>query len=303
MKPPPFEYVAAASTEEALEALAEHGWEAKPLAGGQSLIPMLNFRLARPGVLVDLNGTPELAGLEATAEGGLRIGAMTRQREAERSALVRERAPLLAEVLPWVAHPQIRNRGTVGGSAAHADPAAELPAALLALDARFHLRSAAGERAVGATEFFAGLFTTALAPDELLVAIQIPAAPQGATWAFDEVARRHGDYAMAGVAAALSVDGDGVCRDARLAYVNVGPAPMLSEAGAGTLVGERPSEARLAEAARAAAADLDPPADVHATSAYRRHLAEVLGRRVLARAFARAAAAAEGPGPRPPGAS
>ncbi len=288
MKPPPFEYAAPETVEEALETLGEGGFDAKPLAGGQSLIPMLNFRLARPAILVDLNGVDELAGLEAGEDGGLWIGAMARQREAERSPLVAERAPLLAEVLPWVAHPQIRNRGTMGGSAAHADPAAELPAALLALDARFVARGPDGERTLGAGDFFAGLFTTALEPDELLVAIELPPPPAGSGWAFAEVARRHGDYALAGAAALVSVDPDGSCREARLAFVNAGPVPLLSGEVAQVAVGERPSEALFAEAAEAAAAALDPPADIHATSAYRRHLAGVLARRVLAEAFARA---------------
>lgn len=290
MKPPPFDYLAPASLEEALGALAEHGLDAKPLAGGQSLVPMLNFRLARPGVLVDLNGIEELTGLSPAEDGGLRIGAMARQREAERSRLVRERAPLLSEALPWVGHPQIRNRGTVGGSAAHADPAAELPAVLLALDARLRLRSAGGDREVGGPDFFTGLFTTALEPDELLVAIEVPPPPPGAGWAFEEVARRHGDYALAGVAAAVELDGNGTCRAARVAYVNAGATPLLSEAAAEALLGERPSEELLAEAAEAAAVALEPPEDVHATAAYRRHLARVLTRRVLGLAFRRAGA-------------
>lgn len=292
MKPPPFEYVAPSSVEEAVAALAEAGPDAKPLAGGQSLIPMLNFRLARPGVLVDLNGVEELAGIEAAEDGGLRIGAMTRQRAAERSRLVAERAPLLAEALPWVAHPQIRNRGTVGGSAVHADPAAELPAVLLALAARFVARGPEGERALGAEAFFLGLFTTALAPDELLVAVELPPLPAGAGCGFAEIARRHGDYALAGAAAAVELDGEGVCRRARVAFVNAGPVPLLSEPAAEALEGERPSEARVAEAARAATEALDPPEDVHATPAYRRHLAGVLARRALARAFAGAGEAA-----------
>lgn len=290
MKPPPFEYMAAGSTEEALAALTEHGWDAKPLAGGQSLIPMLNFRLARPALLVDLEALEELAGVEPTPDGGLKIGAMTRQRVAERSELVRERAPLLAELLPWVAHPQIRNRGTLGGSAAHADPAAELPAAFLALEARFHLRSSGAAREIAADAFFVGPFTTVLEPDELLVAIQLPPPVPDAGWAFDEVARRHGDYALVGAAAAVRVDHEGVCRGARLAYVNAGAVPLLAPQVAEALLGERPSPARLADTAREAADALDPPEDVHATAAYRRHLAEVLGRRVLDRAFARAAA-------------
>lgn len=288
MKPPPFRYSAPDTLEEALEVLEEGGFEARPLAGGQSLIPMLNFRLARPEILVDLNGIDELAGIEGDGNGGLRIGAMTRQRAAERSSLVAERAPLLAEALPWVAHPQIRNRGTVGGSAAHADPAAELPAALLALDARFVAEGPGGQRSLAASDFFAGLFTTALEPDELLVAIEVPAPAPGAGWAFEEVARRHGDYALVGAAAGVAVDEAGSCREARLAFVNAGAVPLLATEAAAVLAGERASDALLAEAVEAARAGLEPPEDVHASSAYRRHLAGVLARRVLERAFQRA---------------
>lgn len=288
MKPPPFRYAAPDTLEEALEVLEQGGFDARPLAGGQSLIPMLNFRLARPEILVDLNGIDELAGIDADGDGGLRIGAMTRQRAAERSPLVAERAPLLAEALPWVAHPQIRNRGTVGGSAAHADPAAELPAAFLALDARFVAEGPGGRRSLGASDFFCGLFTTALGPDELLVAIELPAPPSRAGWAFEEVARRHGDYALVGAAAVVAVDGAGSCREARLAFVNAGPVPLLATEAAAVLAGERPSEDLLAEAVETARAALEPPEDVHASAEYRRQLAGVLARRVLERAFERA---------------
>ncbi|MFQ5680409.1 MAG: FAD binding domain-containing protein, partial [Gemmatimonadota bacterium] len=238
MKPPPFEYFAPDTPEEALGLLVEHGYDAKPLAGGQSLIPMLNFRLASPAVLVDLNRIGSLAGIEPGEDGGLWIRAMTRQREAERSPLVAERAPLLAEAMSHVAHPQIRNRGTVGGSAAHADPAAELPAVLLALKARLRIRGAEGERVLPAAEFFAGLFTTALGPEELLVAVEIPPPAPGWGWAFEEVARRHGDYALVGVAAGVRIGEAGRCEEARLAYVNGGPgAGAAPGAGAGGVGG------------------------------------------------------------------
>lgn len=298
MKPPPFEYLAPDSVEEALAALAEHGFDAKPLAGGQSLVPMLNFRLARPAVLVDLNGLQELEGVEVSGDGGVRMGAMTRQRVLERSPLVAERAPLVAEAAPHVAHPQIRNRGTVGGSVAHADPAAEIPAVLLALDASFLVRGPGGERWIPAGDFFLGLFTTALESDELLVGLEIPTSPPGSGWAFEEVARRHGDYALAGIAAVVRMDGAGRCETARLVYVNAGPVPMeATEAGA-LLSGEEPRAEAIRAAAEAAAAGLDPPADVHASVEYRRHLARVLTQRALERAFRRADGAR--PGPRPP---
>src|SRR5262245_47941340 len=177
MKPAPFEYFSPTNREEALSLLAEYTGEAKPLAGGQSLVPSMNFRLAQPSILVDLNGITDLFGIEAASDGGLRIGAMTRQRSVERSPLVAERAPLIAEAMPHIAHPQIRNRGTFGGSLAHADPAAELPALAVALDARLRVQSSNGERVIPASEFFLGLFTTLLEPDELLVEVEIPPLP------------------------------------------------------------------------------------------------------------------------------
>ena len=200
MKPAPFVYYAPRSLPEALALLAEHG-DAKPLAGGQSLIPAMNFRLAQPAALVDLNGVPELAFVREEAEGGeLRLGALTRHRTLETHPLVRQRAPLLAETMPHVAHPQIRTRGTVGGSLAHADPAAELPAVMTTLGARFRVQGPAGERWVAAGEFFTGLFATVLEPGELVVEIAVPALAPRTGWAFDEVARRHGDYALVGAA-------------------------------------------------------------------------------------------------------
>jgi aerobic carbon-monoxide dehydrogenase medium subunit len=287
LKPPPFEYHAPDTIDEALALLAEHGDEAKPLAGGQSLIPVLNFRLARPAVLVDLN---RIAGLGEIAEldGGIGIGALVRQRAAERSALVQQRAPLLAAALPHVAHPQIRTRGTIGGSLAHADPAAELPAVMLALEATFTLRRSTAERRLSAASFFTGLFATALEPDELLVAVAVPATPARGGWAFAEVARRHGDYALLGVAAHVQLDGAGTCSGARLAYVNAGPGPQRARAAEALLAGERPTAALFAAVAEAAAGELKPGTDVHASAAYRRQLARVLTRRVLARAVEQA---------------
>jgi aerobic carbon-monoxide dehydrogenase medium subunit len=292
MKPAPFEYHRPDSVDEALALLAEHGYDAKLLAGGQSLVPAMNFRLAAPAVLIDLNRIPGLDGL-AEAEGGLRIGAMVRQRAAERSPLVASRAALLAETLPYVAHAQIRNRGTIGGSIAHADPAAELPAVMLALDARFHLRGPNGTRVVAAGDFFTGLFGTALEAEEMLVEVEIPPAAPRTGWAFDEVSRRHGDYALAGIAATVQVDDAGRCTGARIALLSVGDGPVLAAEAAAALVGSEPSDAAIRAAAEAAAQrDIDPPGDIHASPAYRRQLTDVLVRRVLPRAFARAAAGA-----------
>ena len=291
MKPAPFEYHRPATLDEALALLAARGGDAKPLAGGQSLIPAMNFRLARPAALIDLNRVAALAYLRAAsrAAGGLAIGAMTRQREAERHPLVQRAAPLLAEALPFVAHPQIRNRGTVGGSLAHADPAAELPAVMVALDARLAARSHGGARSIRASEFFTGLFGTALAPDELLVEVELSPLPPRSGTAFLEVARRHGDYALVGVAVVVTLDERGRCTGARIALLSVGGGPVLAAEAARTLAGETRSTELLRAAADAAATrDIDPASDIHASAAYRRSLAAVLTRRALARAFERA---------------
>jgi carbon-monoxide dehydrogenase medium subunit len=288
MKPAPFEYHRPESTDEALARLAEHGYDAKLLAGGQSLVPAMNFRLAQPAVLIDLNRIRPLDYV-AQVNGGLRIGAMTRQATVERHPLVAAHAPLLAETLPFVAHAQIRNRGTVGGSIAHADPAGELGAVMLALGARFYLRGPNGTRDVAASEFFTGLFGTALEADEMLTEVEIPAAAPRTGWAFDEVSRRHGDYALAGLAAAVEVDGDGRCTAARIALLGVSDAPVLAQEAAAALVGQAPTEDAVRAAAEAASQrDIDPPGDIHASPAYRRQLTDVLVRRVLPRAFARA---------------
>jgi carbon-monoxide dehydrogenase medium subunit len=236
MKPPPFEYAAPSSLPEALEWLEQVGFDARPLAGGQSLIPMMNFRLARPAVLVDLNGVDALAFLHRSDDGALRIGAMTRQRAVERSDVVARSAPLLREALGHVAHPQIRNRGTIGGSLAHADPASELPAVMQALGARFRVESSDGGRWIPAADFFLGPFMAALGPGELLVEIEVPARSNGDGWAFEEVARRAGDYALTGVAAQVRVDAAGVCTSAALAYVNAAATTVLAPSASAKLL-------------------------------------------------------------------
>lgn len=287
MKPARFDYVRAATLEAALAALAARD-DAKPLAGGQSLIPAMNFRLAAPGALVDLNGLGELAGI-AASNGGLRIGALTRHAAIERDPLVRARAPLLAEAMAHVAHPQIRNRGTIGGSLAHADPAAELPAVILALGAELVLRRTAGERRLPAGQFFTGLFATALGPGELITAIELPASPPRAGWAFEEFARRHGDYALVGVAVLVALDPAGRCDEARIALLSVGDGPVLASRAMERLRGSALDEAGIREAAELVATEeIQPPSDIHASEAYRRQLARVLTRRALARAAARA---------------
>jgi aerobic carbon-monoxide dehydrogenase medium subunit len=291
MKPAPFEYEAPESLPAALSLLARYGGEAKLLAGGQSLVPVLNFRLAQPAVLIDLNRLPDLGFVRRSAAGGLAIGAMTRQRTLERDPLVAELAPLLHEAVPFIAHPQIRNRGTLGGSLAHADPAAELPVVAVALGARLRLAREGGERWVEARGFFAGLFTTALEPEEILVEVELPPPPPRTGWAFLESARRHGDYAQAGVAARVSLDADGRCREAGLTYLSLGSGPLAAPEAARVLVGELPSPAAFAAAAAAAQEAIHPGSDVHASAAFKRHLARVLTVRALAQATARARAA------------
>jgi CO/xanthine dehydrogenase FAD-binding subunit len=300
MKPASFQYFAPASLPEALELLAEHAGDGKLLAGGQSLVPAMNFRLAQPSTLIDLNNVGDLfyvraerdgSGGERQAARGLQIGAMTRQRTLERSPAVAQVAPLLAATMPYIAHGQIRNRGTLGGSLAHADPAAELPAVMVALAADFHLASVRGKRMIPAGSFYQGLFTTALAPDEILVQVDVPALPAGSGWSIQEFARRHGDYAIVGVAAVVHTDG-GRCTAARLVYLSVGDGPTPAHQAAAALEGEEPTAAVIAAAARTAAhEDVEPLGDIHASVAYRRHLVEVLGRRALTEAFARARAA------------
>jgi carbon-monoxide dehydrogenase medium subunit len=291
MKPAPFEYYAPTTTEEALALLAQHGYDAKVLAGGQSLIPTMNFRLAQPSVLVDLNRIPELFYIKPDKNGGVLVGAMTRESQVEHDPLIAERAPLVHETMPHIAHPQIRNRGTFGGCMAHSDPAAELPAVSLALGARFRVRSRAAERWVPVDEFFIGFFTTALQPDELLVEVSLPPMPPNGRsgWSFQEVARRHGDYALVGVATLVTLDDKGQCEQARLVFLSVGDGPVEAHQAAEALRGQVPTSKAIRAAAEAAASvDVDPSSDIHATADYRRHLVKVLARRSLEQAFGRA---------------
>ena len=306
MKPPRFDYVAPGDLDEALTALAAGGDDARVLAGGQSLIPMLNFRLAAPSLLVDLNRVEELSGIEARPDGGLRIGAMARQRALERDPRVAARAPLLAEAAPWIAHAQIRTRGTIGGSVAHADPAAELPAVLLAIGAAVTVARAPREgeeggrveRSIALGDLYFGPFFTALEPDEVIVAVDVPPHAPGEGTAFEEFARRRGDYAICGAASRVRVDADGVCLDASVALVNAGPAPSLLPGVTDVLAGERVSEERVARAAEVAAAECEPVSDMHGSEAYRRHLAKVLVGRTLAAAARRARDRSRTPGDR-----
>ena len=286
MKPPVFEYVAVRSVAEAVAELGQHGDGAKLLAGGQSLVPLLNMRLVAPGRLIDLNRVGELAHIEPR-DGGVAIGAMTRQRVAERSAMVRERVPLLADALPSVGHFQIRNRGTVGGSLSHADPAAELPAVALCLDARFTVRGPAGERVLTAEAFFRSALTTALAPTELLVDVWFPASARGTGAAWVELARRHGDYALAGVGAVVTRAGARI-ETACLALTGVGDGPVRAREAEALLASQPLTPALVAEAVAAVRRAIDPGGDIHATAEYRRHVAGVLAGRAITAAVARA---------------
>jgi CO/xanthine dehydrogenase FAD-binding subunit len=293
MKPAPFRYARAGSLAEAIALLAAAPGEHKLLAGGQSLVPMLNMRLARPAVLVDVNGLRELTGIVPTADGGLRLGALTRHAELAASPVVRERAPLLAAAARHVGHAAIRNQGTLGGSLAHADPAAELPAALLALDARVHITGPGGAREIAADTFFRGLLTTALEADEIVTAVEVPTQPPG--WGFVEIARRPGDFALAGVAAVVHIGrrltlpspppgGEG---EVRLVGFGVGDRPVRLVGAERAVAGGPIDAVTAARAGAAAGPDCDPPSDVHGSAEYRRHLATVLTERALLQAAAR----------------
>jgi len=279
MKLPPLEYEAPKTVSEAVELLGEHSDSASVLAGGQSLIPLLALRLAHPAVLIDINGIDGLSGVSAT-DGRVAIGALTREYVAEESAAVAGAVPLLAAALPLIGHEAIRSRGTIGGSLAHADPAAELPAVARALDAEFVVRSQSGERVIPAADWFEGYLTTSRRPDELLVEVRFPATGPGTGSSFQEVARRHGDFAVVGLAASVTLSGATISA-ARLAFSGVSDVPVRAVGAEGLLVGERPSADLFDEAAHRAADDLDPPADLHGSSEYRRKVATALVRRGL----------------------
>jgi CO/xanthine dehydrogenase FAD-binding subunit len=286
MKPASFDYYSPASLQEALQLLDQHRETARPLAGGQSLVPMMNFRLARPAILVDINGLPELDFLKVV-DGQLHIGAMTRQRALERSPIVGTGWPLLHEASRYIGHIHNRNRGTVGGSLAHAYPSAELPLVMIALDASFLLRSVRGERIVSAADFFVDVMTTVLQPGELLVEIRVPRSASRTGWAFEEVSRRHGDFALAAVAGVLAVTHDGNIDELRLVFTGAIPH-LFSKAK--TLRDQKPTDALFAELADAAAVELEPESDMHATAQYRREVSRALARRVMKTAAARASA-------------
>jgi carbon-monoxide dehydrogenase medium subunit len=284
MKPAPFAYIAPSSLAEALAVMTAHGTEAKLLAGGQSLVPVMNFRLAQPTLIVDLNKLGEL-GIVRRENGVMRLGAMVRQRTLEFDKTIAANLPLLKETMPTIAHPQIRNRGTLGGSLAHADPAAELPVITVALNGRFHLQRQNHSRWLNAADFFTGLFTTALQPEEILTEVELPILPERTGYAFMELARRPGDYAQAGVAVTVRLDAAGLCQEARLVYLNVGEGPIAAAQTAASLQGLPLNEDTIRAAAEMAAQnEIEPTTDVHATATYKRHLAKVLTIRALKQA-------------------
>lgn len=287
MKPAPFEYVRPESVPEAVDLLGEHGEEGKILAGGQSLGPLLNMRMASPGVLIDINRLDELSYIRREGD-HLRIGALARQRTIERSSTIPENWPLLAEAAPFIGHATLRNRGTICGSLAHSDPAAELPAVASALDAELHILGPSGGRVTSPGEFFRSYMTTSLEPDELLAEVRIPLTQPRTGTAWIELARRHGDYALVGVAALLTLGEDGKCQAARLVYTGVAPVPYDAREASDLMVGQTPNEEAFASVAEQAAASSEPGSDVHASAAYRRHLVETLTRRALGKALERA---------------
>lgn len=288
MKPSNFRYYAARSTDEAIMLLVEHGEDARVLAGGQSLVPLMNLRLARPEVLIDINPVNELNYVQAW-NGGVAIGAMTRDADLEASSVAAERLPLLVEAAHQVGHPAIRNRSTVGGSIAHADPAAELPAVMLALDAEFVVRGGNGERSIPAADFFLGYLQTELQPGELLTELRIPGLPARSGSCFLEYSRREGDYALAGVGAVISLAADGTIAAARLGLCSVGATALRPQAAEAALKGQQPGPEAWAAAADAVQqAITEPLSDIHGSADYRRHLAGVLARRALAIAADRA---------------
>ena len=292
MKASAFAYARATSVSDALELLATHGDRAKVLSGGQSLMPAMNLRLISPELIVDIGELAELRGIEVSGD-RVRIGALTRHAELARWPVISAHAPLLAEAIAHVAHPAIRNRGTLGGSLAHADPASELPACMLALNATIIVRGQTGERRIAAQDFFTGIYETALLPEELLVAVELPAARKNSVHFFHEFARRHGDYAILGLAAQAIVEADGLA-DLRLAFFAAGDRPVLAKA-ASKLVGVALTPAIVADACGALSEELNPHDDQQASAAMRRHLAKVLLVRCVAALLDRSDLNAGGP--------
>jgi len=288
MKPAPFEYHVPDSIEQALDLMSQHADEAKILAGGQSLVSAMNFRVIQPSVVIDLNRVAELSYIRAERD-VIRVGSMARERHLEFDSSIAKYTPLLTEAMPHIAHPQIRNRGTIGGSIVHADPAAELPVLMQALSARLKAKNISGERWIDAQDFFAGMFTTMLAPDEILVEIELPFMPARTGWSFMEVAPRAGDYALMGVAALMTLEKNGKCKKAKLVYLNAGDGPVDAKVAAELLEGEKIND-KLIESAAAMASgkEINPFGNVHTSPDFQRHLANVLTKKALKQAMQRA---------------
>ena len=287
MKPAPFKYIAASSLGQALSLKAEYGDDARFLAGGQSLMPAMNFRLSQPSVLIDVNPLDECAGITRSEGGEIHVGALTRYRELERADDFLRLCPLFADALPHIAHPQIRNRGTIGGNLAHADPASELPAITVAMQARMRLRSSTGEREVAAAKFFVGQLTTDLEANEMLVDIVFPFPRPRSGTCFMEIARRRGDFALAGVAAAMTLDEEQRCTEVRLALCGVGETPVDVSHLASPLIGRRCSSEAIDAVALEVGNAIAPSGNVHASADYQRHIAVVLTKRALNTAHTR----------------
>jgi CO/xanthine dehydrogenase FAD-binding subunit len=288
MKPAPFRYVAARTIEQALELKAAHGDEARFLAGGQSLVPTLNFRLTQPEMLIDINPLAQFAGLTESGPGHVRIGALTRYRSLERDPVVAEKLPIIHEAVPLIAHPQIRNRGTIGGNLAHADPASEMPAIVLALGGRMRAQALNSERWIAAADFFAGALSTTLGPDEMLTEIELPVARPRSGACFMEISRRRGDFALIGVACIVQLDDGGRCVKASIALCNAGDGPVFAAHASASLAGEKIGASEIDVAADLVQRNIEPGGNVHASKEFQRHLAGVLTTRALTEANKRA---------------
>ena len=280
MKPAKFDYSAPTTLDEALELLAQHGPDAKVLAGGQSLMPMMNLRLVRPAVVVDINRIEGLSGV-SVADGTVTVGSLTRQRDLERSEVIRGSFPMMTTAIRHIGHFQIRNRGTIGGSLAHADPAAELPALCTALDAEFVVADSNGTQAMAAADFAIAPLITSLAPEQLLTEIRLPTLGDGWRWGFREVSRREGDFALVGSVAMLRIDGGGVCQEARITMFAVGDGPARMPAAEQALVGRVVDDAARREAAALVSEAVNPGSDIHASAEYRKEVSAVMARRAL----------------------
>jgi carbon-monoxide dehydrogenase medium subunit len=285
MKLPPFDYACPSTLPEAVQLLAARNGEAKPIAGGQSLVPMLAFRLAQPALLVDLRKLADLRGIRISQK-GVALGAMVRWREIEDDARLNAAHPLLKAAVAHVAHYQIRNRGTVGGSMAHADPAAEMPGIAITCDAEIAVVGKSGARVIQAADFFQGALTTALTPDEIIVEIRLPAWPKARRWGFQEFARRRGDFALAAAAVFYDVDARGKAENAHVGVIGVADRPLRLDAVEGVLNGQSIDQATIAKAEAATCAAVEPQSDIHASAAYRRALIGTLVERALERAAA-----------------